>query len=288
MITINGNAKINLTLDVLDKRADGYHEVSMVMQSIELHDVLTVEKLNTKGEIILCGDVKGVAKPQDNLAYKAVDLFLRTYDIDCSVKITLEKNIPVAAGLAGGSTDAGAVLRGLNRLFEMNLSNEELCQMGAKLGSDIPFCIVGGTMLAEGRGEILSSLPEMVESDLILVKPKLEVSTAWVYKNYDKTPAKEHPDNEMMKKALKDKDIEGICYNMGNVLEAVTIPAYPEIESIKEKLCAYGAKRAMMSGSGPTVFALVEDEIVAKEIVEKIKLEFDADVFVTKTVGANR
>lgn len=291
MITINANAKINLTLDVLGKRADGYHEVCMVMQSIELCDILTLAKKDdTLGKITLCGDVRGVVKPEDNLAYKAADLFLRTYKIPHSVEITLKKHIPVAAGLAGGSTDAAAVLRGLNKLFDMQLSTDTLCELGAKLGSDIPFCVKGGTMLSSGRGEILTSIPTMPQTALVLVKPKIDVSTAWVYKNYDKLSDVAHPDNQGMQKALAAKDLQAICANLGNVLENVTIPAYPQIAKIKQLLCEYGALTAMMSGSGPTVFAIAENEQSAESIAEKIKLALESDavdIFVTKTTKEN-
>ncbi len=288
MIRINANAKINLTLDVLGKRSDGYHEVSMIMQSVNLSDTLILRKINdTSKKIVFLGDVKGVDKPEDNLAYKAADLFLRTYNINDSIEITLKKNIPVAAGLAGGSSDAGAVLRGLNSLFNLNLPNETLCEIGSKLGSDIPFCIIGGTMLAEGRGEKLSPIPPMPPTDLILVKPKIDVSTAWVYKNYDKIQTVIHPDNKKMQIALENKDLKSICQNLRNVLENVTISAYPEIEKIKHFMCKSGALAAMMSGSGPTVFAIVENTNIAADIAEKLKSKFDAAVFITKTTGAN-
>lgn len=287
MITINGNAKINLTLDILGKRTDGYHEVSMIMQSINLFDTLTLQKLDEQ-KIILHGDVRGVARMQDNLIYKAAQLFLDTYKIHSGVEINLTKRIPIAAGLAGGSTDAAATLRGLDKLFETNLSVMALCEMGAKLGSDIPFCIMGGTMLATGRGEILSQVAAMPQTNLVLVKPKFDVSTAWVYKNYhevEKTVV--HPDNKQMRKALLLKDIDKICNCMGNVLEYVTIGKYPQIEEIKQKLYSYGAKAAMMSGSGPTVFAVAEDKKQAEEIAARIRNDFTADVFVTETAAKN-
>ena len=178
MVTINANAKINLTLDILGKRTDGYHEVSMVMQSINLFDTLTFTKLDAEEGIILHGDVKGVAKPEDNLIYKAAKLFLDTYKINSGVEINLIKRIPVAAGLAGGSTDAAAVFRGLNELFEMNLGINALCKMAEQLGSDISFCLMGGTMLATGRGEILQEISAMPKTNIVLVKPKVDVTTA--------------------------------------------------------------------------------------------------------------
>lgn len=288
MVTINANAKINLTLDILGKRTDGYHEVSMVMQSINLFDTLTFTKLDVEEGIILHGDVKGVAKPEDNLIYKAAKLFLDTYKINSGVEINLIKRIPVAAGLAGGSTDAAAVFRGLNELFEMNLGINALCKMAEQLGSDISFCLMGGTMLATGRGEILQEISAMPKTNIVLVKPKVDVSTAWVYKNYHKVQDSViHPDNKAMRKSLIKKDLQGICKALGNVLEYVTVPEYPEIAKIKQKLSDYGAMAAMMSGSGPTVFAIVEDSQKAKDIVSKIQLDFDADVFAVETAEKN-
>lgn len=288
MITINANAKINLTLDILGKRDDGYHEVSMIMQSINLFDTLTFTKLEANEGIVLHGDVKGVEKPEDNLIYKAAKLFLDTYKINSGVEINLIKRIPVAAGLAGGSADAAAVFRGLNALFEMNIGINQLCKMAQTLGSDIPFCLMGGTMLATGRGEILQEISSMPKTDLVLVKPRVDVSTAWVYKNYHKVADSViHPNNKLMRKALLKKDVEQICNNLGNVLEAVTIPEYPEIATIKQTLCEYGAIKAMMSGSGPTVFALVDSQESAKLIANKIQSDFDADVFIVQTAGKN-
>lgn len=287
MITINANAKINLTLDILGKRADGYHEVSMIMQSVNLFDTLTMQKLDER-KIILHGDVRGVEKMQDNLIYKAAKLFLDTYNIQNGVEIRLVKRIPVAAGLAGGSTDAAAALRGLNELFETNLSVVALCELGAKLGSDIPFCIMGGTMLATGRGEKLAQVAAMPKVNLVLVKPKIDVSTAWVYKNYHKVENEViHPDNKKMRKALLLKDVNQICSCLQNVLEYVTIRQYPQIEDIKRKLCSYGAKAAMMSGSGPTVFAVVENKALAEEIAGRIKQDFEAEVFAVETASKN-
>lgn len=288
MITINANAKINLTLDILGKRTDGYHEVSMIMQSINLFDTLTFAKLNKQEGIVLHGDVKGVEKPQDNLIYKAAKLFLDTYKIDSGIEINLIKRIPVAAGLAGGSTDAAAVFRGLNQLFELNIGINDLCKLAEQLGSDIPFCLMGGTMLATGRGEILQEISAMPKTSLVLVKPKVDVSTAWVYKNYHKVESMvSHPDNKAMRKALLKKDLVDICANLGNVLEYVTISVHSKIAEIKTKLQEYGAIKAMMSGSGPTVFAVVENEKTALEIASKIQNDFVADVFVVTTIGKN-
>lgn len=287
MIKIKANAKINLTLDILGKRDDGYHEVCMVMQSINLHDTLEINKI-AEANIILHGDVAGVVKPEDNLVYKAAKLFIDTYNIKSGVEIKLIKKIPVAAGLAGGSTDAAAVLRGLNQLFNLSLTEKQLCSLGAKLGSDIPFCIQGGTMLATGRGEILESIATMPKTNVILIKPKIGVSTAWVYKNYHKVEDKViHPNTEKMIEALRLQNRQNIYDNLKNVLEYVTIPQYPEIDKIKQALIKFGAKVAMMSGSGPTVFAFADDEQQSQAIAQNIQANFDVDVFVAQTTDKN-
>lgn len=286
-LIINAPAKINLTLDILKKRSDGYHEVSMVMQSIGLSDKLTIAQLPER-RIILRGDTAGVAAPEDNLIYKAAKLFLDTYDIHGGAEITLQKNIPIAAGLAGGSTDAAAVLKGLNRLYGLDLSIDELCRLAEQLGSDVPFCISGGTMLAQGRGEKLTALPPAPLLPLVLVKPKIGVSTAWVYKNYHKVQASViHPDSDAMQRALASGDTDAVCKSLGNVLEYVTIPAHPEIAHIKSALLSYGAKAAMMSGSGPTVFAIARSTAEAEAIAQKMRETFEADIFATCTSGTD-
>ncbi|TCS78672.1 4-(cytidine 5'-diphospho)-2-C-methyl-D-erythritol kinase [Pectinatus cerevisiiphilus] len=286
MITIMANGKINLTLDVLGKRDDGYHEVEMVMQSINLSDKLTIEKIDIC-DIILDCVVKGVLNKKDNLIYKAADLFLRTYNIDCGVKISLEKNIPVAAGLAGGSTDAAAVLCGMNDLFGCGLSVETLCTLAAKLGSDVPFCVRGGTMLAKGRGEKLAPVASLPAGcAFVLIKPQLGVSTAWVYKNYQAQRVKKHPNNRLMLRELEDKNLNGVCGSLGNVLESVTIGAYPQLAAYKEKLCRYGAKAALMSGSGPSIFAVCENIQVARKVADRMRNDY-AELEVYEAVPAS-
>ncbi|WP_196603672.1 4-(cytidine 5'-diphospho)-2-C-methyl-D-erythritol kinase [Pectinatus haikarae] len=274
MITITANGKINLTLDILGRRDDGYHEVEMIMQSINLSDKLTIEKIDIC-DIILDCVVEGVSDKKDNLIYKAAELFLRTYNISCGVKISLEKNIPVAAGLAGGSTDAAAVLRGMNDLFDLALPARELCILAAELGSDVPFCVVGGTMLAKGRGEKISPIASLPNCAFVLIKPKLGISTAWVYKNYREQLVKKHPDSNLMMGELAKKNLDGICGSLGNVLESVTIGTYPQLAVYKEKLCLYGAKAALMSGSGPSIFAVCGDAAAARRIAVKMRREYE-------------
>lgn len=281
MFSIEARAKINLTLDVLGKRPDGYHEVEMIMQSIALADVL---HFSLHDEIVLISEVEGVNDCKDNLIYKTAMKLKSLYSVDKGAQITLEKNIPVAAGLAGGSADAAATLQGLNKLWNLNLAMDTLCEIGAELGSDIPFCLRGGTMLAQGRGEVLSSLPLMPECYVILAKPNVGVSTAWVYGNYDGTKVNDHPQTKMLIEQLSKKNFEGVASLLCNVLESVTIKKCNEITELKEKMLEFGAKASLMSGSGPTVFGLVNDKEKAEYIARELEKISSARIIVTRTV----
>lgn len=267
-ITEIAYAKINLGLDVTAKRPDGYHEVSMVMQSISLADTVTLEKhcglLVNTGRSDLPGD-------GTNLAYKAAVLMAERFNRAPNVKITLEKHIFMAAGLAGGSSDAAAVLRGLNRLWQLGLDTFELERLAAELGSDVPFCVAGGTALAEGRGEILTPLPEPEPAVLVLAKPQLAVSTAWVYKEFDSLEKTQHPDIKTLAAELKKGGVKLPLAGMGNALEGVTCARYPVVTEIKRHLLDAGADYALMSGSGPTVFAIVPNENTAHKIINKLQ-----------------
>lgn len=286
MITVEGNAKINLTLDILGKRPDGYHEVAMVMQSIGLHDTLTLSKISSGIELTL--DVPGLEADERNLAWRAARLLLDGEGVKGGVRIALTKRIPIAAGLAGGSADAAAVLRGVNALYELGLTQAELCAYGAKLGSDIPFTIVGGTMLATGRGEVLEALDPVPPFWVVLAKPKISVSTAWAYKRYDEQGAEQHPDNAAIIQAIAKCDRAGIASLLCNVLERVTIKQYPVIAAYKEWMMEKGALASMMSGSGPTVFGLFSAEEEARRAAAFLEGQTDADIFVCQTAGANR
>ena len=286
-IEIQANAKINLTLDILGTRDDGYHEVAMVMQEVSLHDNLYMEK--TDGGIEL--EIPGSDLPADNtnLCYRAAALLMEERGLNAGVKITLDKHIPIAAGLAGGSSDAAAVLKGMNQLYELKLSEEKLCELGARLGSDIPFCIMGGTMLSTGRGEILERLPDFPEVDIVLAKPKVGVSTAWAYKTYDAGYTGPHPDNKAMIKAIEQGDILSASKLLCNVLESVTIKKHAIIDRYKKEMLDKGALASMMSGSGPTVFGIAPDASVAEKMAAAIKnIDNEAAVFTAKTVGRNR
>ncbi|MBQ3853811.1 MAG: 4-(cytidine 5'-diphospho)-2-C-methyl-D-erythritol kinase, partial [Anaerovibrio sp.] len=221
MLSIDANAKINLTLDILGKRDDGFHEVAMVMQEVSLHDTLQLEQIAAGIELEIVGS--DLPADKTNLCYRAAELVMKEYGLSSGVKIKLEKRIPIAAGLAGGSTDAAAVLKGMNRLFDLKLTEDQLCWLGAKLGSDIPFCLMGGTMLATGRGEVLQRLPDVPEMDIVLAKPQVGVSTAWAYKTYDAGYTGPHPDNKAMLAAIEAKNISSISKLLCNVLESVTI-----------------------------------------------------------------
>ena len=286
MVTVEANAKINLTLDILGKRPDGFHEVAMVMQSIGLHDTLTMEK--TDGEIALSINVPWLKADEKNLAWRAAELVRQEYGLKGGVRIDLVKRIPIAAGLAGGSADAAAVLKGMNELYNLQMSEARLCELGAKLGSDIPFCLMGGTMLATGRGEVLTRLADMPETWVVLAKPRISVSTAWAYQNYDEQGAEKHPDNEAIRKAIARGNRKAVAGLLCNVLESVTIKKYDVIADYKQMMLDKGAMASMMSGSGPTVFGLARNREQAEAIANVLRQNTNADVFVTRTFQMNR
>lgn len=286
MVTVKANAKINLTLDILSKRLDGYHEVEMVMQSVGLFDTIRMERQQTG--ISLQIDTKELLADETNLAWKAARLFLDVYKIQEGVFIEIEKRIPIAAGLAGGSADAAGVLIGMNILFGKRLTAEDLCALGEQIGSDIPFCIEGGTMLATGRGEILQRLPNLPPLFVVLAKPPVSVSTAWAYRNYDETGALYHPDTKKMIAALSEGCVDHIASCLANVLEEVTKKEYTIIEAYKHVFMENGAIASLMSGSGPTVFALTKTKTDADYAAAALARNYpDAAVFVVSTAGRN-
>lgn len=283
MIKIEGNAKINLTLDILGKRPDGYHEVAMVMQSIGLHDTIEMEK--SAAGIALTINVPWLRADEKNLAWRAAALMQQEYGLSGGVNMRLTKRIPVAAGLAGGSADAAAVLRGMNRLYELGLSDAKLCELGARLGSDIPFCLLGGTMLSTGRGEVLTRLSNLPETWVVLAKPRISVSTAWAYQNYDEQGAEQHPDNARIQQEIARGDRKAVAKLLCNVLESVTIKRYDVISRYKTMMLEQGAMASMMSGSGPTVFGLVGSRVQANKIADHLRASTKADVFITRTMN---
>lgn len=268
-ICIKARAKINLSLDVLGKREDGYHDVRMIMQSISLHDKVFLETLDERCIKVSC-DKRWVPSNSDNIAYKAAAVLMDKYNISKGLSIKIVKKIPVAAGLAGGSADAAAVLRGMNELFSLNLKNDELMQLGKSVGADIPFCIKGGTMLAEGIGEVLTDIKPLKNVNIVLVKPRISVSTAWVYKNLDIGKITSRPDTDFLISLIEKNDIQNLAKNMVNVLEAVTINKHGVITEIKDRLVELGALGSMMSGSGPTVFGIFENRATAEKAYDNI------------------
>ena len=281
-ITVKAYAKLNLTLDILRRREDGYHDMRMVMQSISLHDTVHIRETGN-GRIELRNSVPYLPCDSSNLAYRAAELvYKETGALLETCEIHIEKRIPVAAGLAGGSTDAAAVLRALNALHTAGLTVDELCEMGLKLGADVPFCLRGGTMLAQGIGEELSLLPDMPHCWVVLCKPPFAVPTKEVYQEIDSVDILEHPDNKGMMAALNQGDYEGVCAYLSNVMETVTAAKRRQIGEIKSFLAENGADGTLMSGSGPTVYGLFSDESRAKTAAKMLRRRF-ADTFLTET-----
>ncbi|KGX90087.1 4-diphosphocytidyl-2C-methyl-D-erythritol kinase [Pontibacillus halophilus JSM 076056 = DSM 19796] len=275
-------AKINLALDVLYKRPDGYHEVEMVMTTVDLSDRIELSPLK-ENEIRIVSENRFVPNDERNLAYKAAKLLKDTYRINEGVEIYMEKYIPVAAGLAGGSSDAAATLRGLNRLWDLELSLDTLAELGSHIGSDVSFCVHGGTALATGRGENIQQLTPPPACWVVLAKPTVGVSTQTIYQQLDLNEA-EHPNIPKMIEALDAEDYEGICANLGNVLEGVTTKLHPEVNQLKNHMKEFGADAVLMSGSGPTVFGLVQQESRAHRIYNGLR-GFCEDVYVVRLLG---
>lgn len=281
-LLVKAPAKINLSLDVLHKRPDGYHEVEMIMTTIDLADRLELSLLE-KDEIQIVSHNRFVPDDDRNLAYQAAQLLKERFQVKQGVLIAIEKTIPVAAGLAGGSSDAAAALRGLNKLWNLGLTLDELASLGSEIGSDVSFCVYGGTALATGRGEIVSELPVPPTCWVILAKPFIGVSTADVYRRLDLTKMK-HPHTNGMIDAIKMKNYTQVCENVGNVLEEVTLNLYPEVAHIKEQMKRFGADAVLMSGSGPTVFCLVQHDSRMHRIYNGLR-GFCDQVFAVRILG---
>jgi 4-diphosphocytidyl-2-C-methyl-D-erythritol kinase len=260
---LKARAKINLGLDVTGKREDGYHLVRMVMQSLKLYDRLEMCVIS-EPEIRIRANLPFIPTDQTNLIWKAADLLRREFRIEEGISVDLNKRIPVAAGLAGGSADAAAALVGMNRLFHLRLSGEELMNRGVKIGADVPYCIMRGTALSEGIGEKLTELPPLPHCWILVAKPGISVSTKGVYIRLDEQKGWEHPDIDGMVRALEEGSLEGVTERLGNVLELVTVPEYPVIAKIKQTMMEKGAEGALMSGSGPTVYGIFREEAQAR------------------------
>jgi len=269
-INLKALGKINIGLDVTGIREDGYHEVKMIMQTVNLFDKLTI-KVQEDGKVSMTTNLRFLPVDDDNLCIRAAKLLIDEFDIKSGVHIELEKHIPVAAGMAGGSTDAAAVLFGVNKLFNLKLSQKDLMERGVKIGADVPYCIMRGTALAEGIGEVLSPVHPMVKCPVLIAKPGISVSTKKVYEDLDSCfDTVKHPDIDQLIKDIEAGDLHAICNHMGNVLEEVTIPQHPIIADIKKNMMDNGAIGAMMSGSGPTVFGFFEDNKTAKAAKEAL------------------
>lgn len=280
--------KINLGLDVLGRRENGYHDVRMVMQTVYLYDRIIMKKSKTPG-IRLETNLYYLPVNENNLAYQAAQMLMDEFHIEEGVSIQLDKHIPVAAGMAGGSSNAAAVLFGMNRMFSLGLSQKELMERGVKLGADVPYCIMRGTVLAEGIGEILTPLSPMPKCYVLIAKPAISVSTKMVYEKLDSHEIEDHPDIDGILAGLKAGDLKKVADSMGNVLERVTVDAYPVIDRIKKMMIKEGALNAMMSGSGPTVFGIFEEKATARKAADAIRdARLTKQVYVTNIHNARR
>ena len=285
--------KVNLGLDVVRRREDGYHEVRMIMQTVGIYDRIDLMRRDQPG-IGIETNLYYLPDNENNLAYKAARLLMDEFDIKEGVNIRIKKFIPVAAGMAGGSSDAAAVLFGVNKMFSLGLSMEELMKRGVRLGADVPYCLMRGTALSEGIGEILTPLDPVPQCQVLIAKPSVSVSTKFVYENLhvNQLPKTAHPDIDLLMRAIEDMDLRGLAENMGNILETVTIPAHPVIQDIKDKMMAMGAVGAMMSGSGPTVFGLFMSPARAEEAYEEMRYGSAASmarqVYLTRFYNRNK
>lgn len=274
-ITVKAPAKINLTLDVIGRRKDGYHDLKMIMQTIDLHDKITItETGDSKIGFSMNKDLPDGCPTEDNLVYRAARLMQETYSLSSGFHIKLTKNIPAAAGLAGGSSDCAATLSGINKLCRLRLTKDELCKLGVKLGADVPFCIMKGTMLSEGIGEILTPLADLPPLWVVLVKPNISVSTAYVYSHLNMQRIYNHPNTAQVMDCIERHDIPSLGPQLCNVLETVTIPSHPVIAEVKEFLMKNGAMGSLMSGSGPTVYGLYQDKTLAEISYQTAKARF--------------
>ena len=275
-LSLKAYGKINLGLDVLRRRDDGYHEVRMIMQTVGIYDRIDLIYKETPG-ITVETNLYYLPDNENNLVYKAAKLLMDEFHVQKGVHIRLRKYIPVAAGMAGGSSDAAAVLFGVNKMFSLGLTTEQLMDRGVKIGADVPYCVMRGTALSEGIGEILTPLPVPPQCQVLIAKPGISVSTKFVYENLhaNELRPEQHPDIDGMMEAIKQKDLYGIADRFGNVLENVTIPAYPVI---KDLMLEQGAIGALMSGSGPTVFGLFTNPKAAAKAHEEMRFGAGAEL----------
>lgn len=280
---IKAYAKINLGLDVVRRLENGYHEVKMIMQTVDIYDELEFKK--AKEGITITTNHGELPTDKNNLIYKAASMMIEEYEIQEGVHIHLTKNIPVAAGMAGGSSDAAATFRGMNELFDLGCNSKRLRELGVKIGADVPYCILGGTALAEGIGEKLTPLKPTPNCYFLIAKPDIDVSTQYVYEQLDTIGINHHPDIDGMVKAIEKGSLQGIIDRMENVLENVTIQKHPIIQQIKDRMLELGAEGSLMSGSGPTVFSVFVDKEKATKAYEQLETEnLVKQIFVTTTI----
>ena len=283
-LTRNAYAKVNLALDVLRRREDGYHDVCMIMQNLSLYDTLTftMEEADMLAITLSC-DKEFVPCDERNLIYKAIVLMGETYHLTGHIHVELVKRIPVEAGMAGGSTDCAAAFHAMRELYGLDVSDQKLMKLGVKLGADVPYCIMAKTALSEGIGEVLTEVAPLPDCFVVVAKPTISVSTKMVYENLHANELQHHPDVEGMIEALKQGDLSGVASRMENVLETVTTKLYPQIEEIKQSMKETGAENAIMSGSGPTVFGLYREKAIAEQAAEKIRQQYGlSEVYVTQ------
>ncbi len=269
-LQLKAYGKINLALDVLRKREDGYHDLDMIMQMVDVYDDIIIEKNNNK-DIVVKTDKAVLSNGKDNLAYMAAKTLMDEFGISQGVVITINKRIPIAGGMAGGSSDCATTMIGINQMFNLGLDKKALMERGVKLGADVPYCILGGTAIARGIGEVLTPLKTPPQCHVIIAKPPVSVSTAFVYGHIRPNQIKKHPDVEKMVEAINNQDLKMLASLLSNVMEEVTIPEYPIIQDIKEVMLENGALNSIMSGSGPTVFGLYDDKESAEKTVELLK-----------------
>lgn len=276
---IKAHAKINLVLNIIGKRPDGYHDVDMIMQEVELCDMITVEKTLSSIELSGTGPL---SYDESNLAYKAAKLFFDVTGIRKGARIHVQKNIPICAGMAGGSTDAAAVIKALNILYGKPLTKRVLLKVSSRLGADVPYCIAGGTARATGIGDVITPIAQLRQKTVLIVKPPISISTPWAYSNlnYDTLI---HPDTESAIKAIESGDDNALYSLIGNSFEKSVFASYPETGEIKEKMLSSGARASLMSGSGSAVFGIFDSEESAKNALDEFKIKYK-DVFLTHTV----
>lgn len=283
-LELKAYGKINLGLDVIRKRPDGYHDLDMVMQMVDVYDDVILTRLEGT-EIVVRTDTTVLSNGKDNLAYMAAKMLMDEFGIAQGLEITIRKRIPIAGGMAGGSSDCAATLTGVNQMFDLGLGKEELMERGVRLGADVPYCILGGTAIARGIGEILTPLPTPPKCHVIIAKPPVSVSTAFVYGNIKPDKIEKRPDIEAMVSAIKAQNLYKLAESLYNVMEDITVPKYPIIQEIKTVMLENGALNSIMSGSGPTVFGLYDDIEKAEQTVELLKAKgLTEQLYLTKFI----